>query len=832
MIAGEGDLLPVSALPVDGTFPTGHRAVGEAQHRRRRSRSGTRRSASSAASARWSARTPRSARRSSSPTALDGAPADVPVRSRSARKDLPGHAVHAPGRARGLHRLRPVRRGLPGQGQERGQAQGDQHGAASRATCERGARQLGLLPRRSPSSTATLLAHDIGQGRRSCCEPLFEFSGACAGCGETPYLKLLTQLFGDRLLIANATGCSSIYGGNLPTTPWTINARGPRPGLGQLAVRGQRRVRPGHAAGPRQAGRVRPRAARAAGAGGRRRPGRGDPGAPTSRPRTGIEAQRERVAGAAPSALRRTRRRRRPRDLLDAGRRLVRKSVWIVGGDGWAYDIGFGGLDHVLASGANVNILVLDTEVYSNTGGQASKATPRGAVAKFAAGGKPTGKKDLGLMAMTYGNVYVAQVAMGANDMQTRQGVPRGRGLRRAVADHRLQPLHRPRLSTWRTAMDQQKDAVQSGHWPLFRYNPRRRATASTRSSSTRRRRASRSRSSSTTRRASPCWPRPTRSGPSELLALAAGRTSTSAGATTSSWPACAASPAPAPRRTGPGTSPEEAVTSTCRTTLPGAASCAARWSPRPSPLYRDLDTLGAPGGRRGRGGGAALAVRGADRPTSSWSWTGCSRRPRTTPARRSRYFPELDDYNTRARTLPGPHQPGQAGAVGPGDRQPQRHHPAAAGSRYAKRIQRRRRRRPRAERLHRGHRPARSARPSVEDRYLDLVADVRAAVSIPAGGQARARSSPPWPTSPSGSMRPAPTGWCCSTASTSPTSTWRRSTSCPALELSQLRGAAPAAALDRHPVRPGQDRRWPPPPASTPAWTRPRCCWPGRTWP
>ena len=246
--------------------------------------------------------------------------------------------------------------------------------------------------------------------------PLFEFSGACAGCGETPYLRLLTQLFGDRLLVANATGCSSIYGGNLPTTPWSVNKQGRGPawanslfednaefGLGfRLSLDKQREE------AERLLAKLAPQLGPA-----RVRELLDAPQVSQE----DVDAQRDRVAALEqmlksltdPTAHR----------LRTIAKHLVRKSVWIVGGDGWAYDIGYGGLDHVLASGRNVNILVLDTEVYSNTGGQASKATPRGGVAKFAAGGKQGRKKDLGLMAVAYGNVYVAQIAMGASSQQT-----------------------------------------------------------------------------------------------------------------------------------------------------------------------------------------------------------------------------------------------------------------------------------------------------------------------------------------------------------------------------------------------------------------------------
>ncbi|MFO0076690.1 MAG: pyruvate:ferredoxin (flavodoxin) oxidoreductase [Cyanobacteriota bacterium] len=318
--------------------------------------------------------------------------------------------------------------------------------------------------------------HRIGQQQLQ--QPLFEFSGACAGCGETPYLKLASQLFGDRMLVANATGCSSIYGGNLPTTPWTKNGEGRGPawsnslfednaefGFGmRLALDQQRRqaldllercptLPPELVAAIRDA---------------------------DQSDEAGIHDQRQRVdelrkllqehldvedkEATEKSAAAR---------LLAGLDALVRKSVWLVGGDGWAYDIGFGGLDHVLASGQDVNALVLDTEVYSNTGGQMSKATPLGAVAKFAAGGKEAAKKDLGLMAMTYGNVYVASVAMGARDEHTirafleAESYP-GPSLILAYSHCIAHGIDMAR------GMEQQKLAVESGRWLLYRYDPRR----------------------------------------------------------------------------------------------------------------------------------------------------------------------------------------------------------------------------------------------------------------------------------------------------------------------------------------------------------------------
>ncbi len=298
--------------------------------------------------------------------------------------------------------------------------------------------------------------------------PLFEFSGACSGCGETPYVKLLTQLFGDRLVIGNATGCSSIYGGNLPTTPYCVdhNGRGPtwnnslfedtaEFALGlRLALNQQ--VEYARWLVMRLASTIGEELASAL------------LNADQSSEK-GIYEQRERVA------LLRQRLEgldtREARDLRALADMLVHKTVWGVGGDGWAYDIGYGGLDHVLASGENVNLLVLDTEVYSNTGGQMSKATPLGAVAKFAFGGKPQPKKDLAMMAMTYGNVYVARVAFGYNDMQTvkafleAEAYP-GPSLIIAYSHciaHGYDLIH---------GLEQQKAAVQSGYWPLFRYNP------------------------------------------------------------------------------------------------------------------------------------------------------------------------------------------------------------------------------------------------------------------------------------------------------------------------------------------------------------------------
>jgi pyruvate-ferredoxin/flavodoxin oxidoreductase len=301
-------------------------------------------------------------------------------------------------------------------------------------------------------------------------EPLFEFSGACAGCGETPYLKLVSQLFGDRAVIANATGCSSIYGGNLPTTPWAKNLEGRGPawanslfednaefGLG-FRVSIDKQTEFARELVHRLAAIIGPDFAAALLT------------AP-QKDEADICQQRERVALL--KSLLQKQDSAEAKQLLALADMLVKKSVWIIGGDGWAYDIGYGGLDHVLASGRNVNLLVLDTEVYSNTGGQASKSTPRAAVAKFAAGGKPAPKKDLGLMAMSYGNVYVASVAMGAKDEHTLKAFLEAEaydGPSLIIAySHCI--AHGINMTT---AMSDQKVAVESGQWLLYRHNPER----------------------------------------------------------------------------------------------------------------------------------------------------------------------------------------------------------------------------------------------------------------------------------------------------------------------------------------------------------------------
>jgi pyruvate-ferredoxin/flavodoxin oxidoreductase len=466
LMAGDGDLLPVSALPADGTFPTGttkyeKRAIAQMIPV-------------------WDPSIcidcgkcamvcPHATIRMKvfPAAAVDGAPADFPHKEFKSR-ELLDHRLTiqvAPDDCTGCGVCVDV---CPAKSKT-----DTSHKAINMEPI--GAHRDVERPRWDffqsiPQLERGLIPHDSVKGSQVL-EPLFEFSGACGGCGETPYIRLVSQLFGDRMIVANATGCSSIYGANLPTTPWTVNAAGRGPawnnslfednaefGLGmRLALDAQtdharrliERLAPDLGAdlvsGILDAAQ--------------------DSEAEIALQRERVERLREALArldGPASSDA---------RHLLALAGDLVRKGVWIIGGDGWAYDIGFGGVDQVLSSGRNVNILVLDTEVYSNTGGQASKATPRGAVAKFAAAGKGTAKKDLGAIARSYGNVFVAQVSMGANDLQTTKALLEadawpGPSL---VIAYSTCIAHGIDMSK---SMTHQKDAVKSGYWPLYRFHP------------------------------------------------------------------------------------------------------------------------------------------------------------------------------------------------------------------------------------------------------------------------------------------------------------------------------------------------------------------------
>jgi pyruvate-ferredoxin/flavodoxin oxidoreductase len=464
MIAGHGDLLPVSALPVDGTFPTG--------------------------TAKWEKRSiaqeipvwdpsicidcakcalvcPHAAIRMKvfEPATVADAPGGFLHKEWRDRED-PGKWMTiqvAPDDCTGCGvcvDVCPARSKEVVKHKAIDMAPKDEHLAVERENFDY---FLGIPPfDRRDVKVGTI------KGSQTL-EPLFEFSGACAGCGETPYLKLLSQMYGDRIMVANATGCSSIYGGNLPTTPWSVDANGRGPawanslfednaefGLGmRLALDHQRSAaRASLEALAPTIGEGLARAVLDA----------------AQEDESGLAEQRERVAELKEILAGRDG--DVEQNLLAIADALVRKSVWIVGGDGWAYDIGFGGLDHVLATGRDVNVLVLDTQVYSNTGGQASKATPRGAVAKFAAGGKPIGRKDLGLFATGYGNVYVGQVAVGADNAQTVKVFAEAESWSgpSLIIAYSTCIAHGIDMST---SMSHQAEAVKSGFWPLWRFDPR-----------------------------------------------------------------------------------------------------------------------------------------------------------------------------------------------------------------------------------------------------------------------------------------------------------------------------------------------------------------------
>jgi pyruvate-ferredoxin/flavodoxin oxidoreductase len=463
MLAGEGDLLPVSALPVDGTFPTG--------------------------TARWERRMiatelpvwdpeicidcakcviscPHNAIQMKvyEPSMTAGAP-DGFLHKDFRSRDLPDHLLTiqvAPDDCTGCGVCVDV---CPAKSKEQANHKAlDMTPAGDVRDAERPRYEFfSALPYPDRRS----LPHDTIKGSQLL-EPLFEFSGACAGCGETPYLRLLSQLFGDRMVVANATGCSSIYGGNLPTTPWSVNAEGRGPAWSNSLFEDNAEfglgLRLGNEVHQAEARRLldelgdrvgRPLADAILGA--------------EQHADAEVREQRERIvelkatlAGATDWAGRR---------LALLADELVRTSTWVVGGDGWAYDIGYGGLDHLMASGRDVNVLVLDTEVYSNTGGQASKSTPRGAIAKFAASGKSIAKKDLGVTGRQYGNVFVGQVALGASEQQTVRTLLEadawpGPSL---VIAYSTCIAHGIDMSK---SISHMKDAVRSGYWPLYRFHP------------------------------------------------------------------------------------------------------------------------------------------------------------------------------------------------------------------------------------------------------------------------------------------------------------------------------------------------------------------------
>ncbi len=466
LMAGDGDRLPVSALPVDGTFPT-----GTARYEKR---------AIAQTIPIWDPAIcidcgkcamvcPHATIRMKvfPSEAVEAAPADF-LHKEFRSRELPGHRLTiqvAPDDCTGCGVCVDV---CPAKSKTDSSHKAiDMMPVAEHREVERARWDFfQSIPRLDRS----LLPHDTVKGTQVL-EPLFEFSGACGGCGETPYIRLVSQLFGDRMIVANATGCSSIYGANLPTTPWTVDATGRGPawsnslfednaefGLGMRLALDAQTDQARHLL-ERLAPAVGTELARAV----------LDAAQDTE---VEIAAQRDRVAllrdalSAVDGPLA-----AEARHLRALAGELVRQGVWIIGGDGWAYDIGFGGLDQVLSSGRNVNILVLDTEVYSNTGGQSSKSTPRGAVAKFAAAGKGTAKKDLGAIARSYGNVYVAQVSMGASDQQTTSALLEadawpGPSL---VIAYSTCIAHGIDMSK---SMTHQKDAVRSGYWPLYRFHP------------------------------------------------------------------------------------------------------------------------------------------------------------------------------------------------------------------------------------------------------------------------------------------------------------------------------------------------------------------------
>jgi len=462
MLAGTGDQLPVSAMPVDGTFPSGTTRFEKRNI--------------SDIIAEWDAESciqcgtcafvcPHAVLRAKYYTeaALDGAPASF--------QSAPLNAAGFPG---SRYTLQVYAEDCTGCGLCVEACPVKPVGGGNRKAIN-----LAPVVERTDEKANVAFFETIPVNRRSridfanvrgtqFLEPLFEFSGACSGCGETPYLKLLTQLFGGRATVANATGCSSIYGGNLPTTPWASNKYGRGPAWSNSLFEDNAEF----GLGLRLAADLHTQTARRRLEELRTELGDATVDAILAAPQeyeSELSQQRARVD--ALKALLDTMSGPWVADLRSVADHLLRRSVWIVGGDGWAYDIGSAGVDHVLASGRNVNVLVLDTEVYSNTGGQASKSTPLGAVAKFASGGKMTGKKDVAMQAVSYGNVYVARVAMGADPQQTLKAFREaeaydGPSLILAYSHCIAHGID------MRKGLDQQYRAVASGHWPLMRYNP------------------------------------------------------------------------------------------------------------------------------------------------------------------------------------------------------------------------------------------------------------------------------------------------------------------------------------------------------------------------
>ena len=470
LMAGDGDLVPVSALPVDGVFPTGTSRYEKQQLAQQIPVFDP---DVCIDCGRCAAVCPHAAIRMKvyEPAQIDDAPAGFKTKAFRS-KDAPGLAMTiqvAPDDCTGCSVCVDV---CPAKSKSNVSHKAiNMESAALHRDAERPMWDYFLT---IPELDRDLLPHDTVKGAQAL-QPLFEFSGACVGCGETPYLKLVSQLYGDRMVVANATGCSSIYGGNLPTTPWTSNAAGRGPAWANSLFEDNAEFGLGLALG------VESHHAQALGLV-QRLAGRLDADLvdalcrPVDVTQRAVDDRRSmverlRVALAPIAADRDDPADRDAAHLLSLADHLVSKSVWIIGGDGWAYDIGFGGLDHVLSSGRNVNVLVLDTEVYSNTGGQASKATQRAAVAKFAGAGKSVAKKDLGAIARAYGNVYVAQVAIGANDVQTTKAFNEaaawpGPSL---IIAYSTCIAHGIDMST---SMTHQRDAVRSGYWPLYRYAP------------------------------------------------------------------------------------------------------------------------------------------------------------------------------------------------------------------------------------------------------------------------------------------------------------------------------------------------------------------------